>query len=753
MWGKVGRRAAGMLLTLAILLLGEASFVFSRSAGAAPTPARHVIVLLVTDWTFADLAAMRDRPGMGRLLRGGAVAATSLRTAGGYGDVAVAVTFGAGAPAVAVSRAATGGDVGEWRGARTVGQHYARAAGSAPPSGVAVPAVYQLAAANAAEAFGAVPGLLGETLKTAGLRRMVVGHADMDEAPRRLAPLFLMDRDGRVPEGVFGPPVMRPDPMAPGGWRTDVAAMQEAVAGFLRGPSGVMAVEFGDWARLAAEKPQMAPARWAAERAATLDALDRLVQGIAMRLGPHDLLLVLSPSVHREAWEQAARVTPLLVYGPGYATGVAISASTRQGGWVTGTDVAPTVLAHFGLSVPAAMSGAPIAVRPGQADAVFDDVDKRVAVYRLRQNVVPPLGVAMIVVLLVAFWFTWRGRRVVSAPSLPRWTAVLQGALLAVLALPGVLLLLAPWAVAWPWAAYALSAIAVAAGVGALLRRLSPFHALGWVAAGNALLLLADGLAGGPLSRYALLSHDPIIGARFYGLGNEYSGVLMGAGVLAVSALWGTGRGGGRWVRGLLLLGAVAAFLYTAAPGGGTNFDAVTAMLPAFVLMFWRLSGKAVTPRTLAGVALLLAGVVAGFLYVHAAAPEEQLSHIGRAVRHVLAGEWDPLVDIARRKWEMNMRLLRVSIWSKVFAASLIVFIGYLLHSGGHQSAPADRKFLHGLSGGALGTMLALLLNDSGIVAAATSSLYLVVPLLYLNLAAIQKMDAPRHLHTPFTPL
>lgn len=742
-----------MILALAILWMGGGAQGAGGTVSAAPSAARHVVLLMVTDWTFAELAAMRDAPGMGRLLREGAVAAISLRTAAGYGDVASAVTLGAGAPALAVPRAATGGDVGEWRGALTVGQHYARASGTAPPSGVAVPAAFHLAAANAEAAFGAVPGLLGETLKRAGLRRMVVGHADRDEAPRRLAPLLLMDQDGRVPEGQFGPPVMHPDPTAPGGWRTDVAAVREAVASFLRGPSGVMAVEFGDWARLAAEKPQMAPARWEAERAAAWDALDRLVQGIAARMGPEDLLLVFSPSIHREALEQQARVTPLLVYRPGGEPGVATSASTRQGGWVTATDVAPTVLAHFGLPAPDEMSGAPMAVRPGQADAVFDDVDKRVAVYRLRQNVVPPLALAIIGVLLVALWFMWRGRRVVSPASLPRWSAVLQGALFAVLALPGVLLVLAPWAVAWPWPAYACAAIAAAGGAGAILCRLRPFAALGVVAAGNVLMILADGLAGGPLARYALLSHDPIIGARFYGLGNEYSGVLLGASVLAASALWVTVGDRRRWARGLVLVGLAAAFLYTAAPGGGANFDAVTAMLPAFVLTVWRLSDRPITPRALLVVGTLSVGVGAAVLYGHAAMPEAQLSHIGRAVRRLLAGDWGPLVDIARRKWDMNLRLLRVSIWGKVFVTSLLVLIGDLLHSEARQAASPVGRFLRGLSGGALGTFLALLVNDSGIVAAATSSLFLAVPLLCLHLSAAQAAAAGRHLYTPSTSL
>src|SRR5690606_32230034 len=47
--------------------------------------------------------------------------------------------------------------------------------------------------------------------------------------------------------------------------------------------------------------------------------------------------------------------------------------------------------------------------------------------------------------------------------------------------------------------------------------------------------LLADGMFGAVGIKHSLLGYDPVVGARFYGIGNEYMGVLVGSTILAVS--------------------------------------------------------------------------------------------------------------------------------------------------------------------------------------------------------------------------
>ena len=41
-------------------------------------------------------------------------------------------------------------------------------------------------------------------------------------------------------------------------------------------------------------------------------------------------------------------------------------------------------------------------------------------------------------------------------------------------------------------------------------------------------LIVLDLLLKGQISRFSVLSHDPIIGARYYGIGNEMVGLFVG---------------------------------------------------------------------------------------------------------------------------------------------------------------------------------------------------------------------------------
>lgn len=50
-------------------------------------------------------------------------------------------------------------------------------------------------------------------------------------------------------------------------------------------------------------------------------------------------------------------------------------------------------------------------------------------------------------------------------------------------------------------------------------------------------VLLLDTVTGGELQRYSVLSYDPMAGARYYGIGNEYMGILLGATIIGHALL------------------------------------------------------------------------------------------------------------------------------------------------------------------------------------------------------------------------
>jgi hypothetical protein len=192
---------------------------------------------------------------------------------------------------------------------------------------------------------------------------------------------------------------------------------------------------------------------------------------------------------------------------------------------VAAIDIAPTLLRHLSPApLPAQMRGAPIRTGgPLRLSALRGLMD--------RLQVIGPRRLRALGLLLGA----WALLLLCSAPwSRARSWAMRSGAL-GVLWAPVVVLL--PAALE-PGAAVEYTLIALGClGLGALTGRLLPWPRAPIAPALAALVVLvADALAGSQLLMRSLLGPDPILGARFYGIGNELKSglaVLVLAGVAA----------------------------------------------------------------------------------------------------------------------------------------------------------------------------------------------------------------------------
>lgn len=206
------------------------------------------------------------------------------------------------------------------------------------------------------------------------------------------------------------------------------------------------------------------------------------------------------------------------------------SSSTNQRGLIASIDIAPTALRRLGLPIPAQMRGASI-----RTDGPLDFSSLRGLMARLQvisSRRLPALG------WLLAAWALLLGlcasvSRLGSRDRhrMPAW-ALRTGAL-GVLWAPVAVLV--PAALA-PGAAAEYSMIAlICLALGALTDRLLSWpRALLAPAIVDVVVLTADALAGTQLLLRSLLGPDPILGARFYGIGN---GLKSGLAVLVLAAV------------------------------------------------------------------------------------------------------------------------------------------------------------------------------------------------------------------------
>ncbi len=212
--------------------------------------------------------------------------------------------------------------------------------------------------------------------------------------------------------------------------------------------------------------------------------------------------------------------------GPGAQT--LTSETTNQRGLIASIDIAPTILHHLGLPIPADMRGKP--VRP---DGQFDSAEMRALKARLEA-----IGGRRLpaVAWLVAAWAL-----LLAVACLPigfsdgrtRRAWALRVGALAMLWTPVAVLL--PAALEPSRAMEFVVIVATCFALGAFTDRLVRWPRGPLVPAVVAVVALTvDALAGTQLLMRSILGPDPILGARFYGIGNELKSALA---VLVFSAV------------------------------------------------------------------------------------------------------------------------------------------------------------------------------------------------------------------------
>ena len=222
------------------------------------------------------------------------------------------------------------------------------------------------------------------------------------------------------------------------------------------------------------------------------------------------------------------------------------SQSTNERGLIAAFDLAPTILAHLGVAIPSAVRGKPITT-----DGPLRSAGLRALMARLR--VIAGRRLRALAALLGA----WALLLALSAPRARARAWAMRCGSLGVLWAPVAVLVTAALE---PSATIEYATIALLClGLGALTDGLLPWpRALLAPAIVTVLALTLDALAGTQLLMRSLLGPDPILGARFYGIGNELkSGLAVLVAAAVAAALYPAVRGR----RAALAMGAAGMLL------------------------------------------------------------------------------------------------------------------------------------------------------------------------------------------------
>ncbi len=698
-----------------------AILLIMMSLRAMPCEAAGKVVIVSLNRT--GLGQVAGDAALGPWLTRGALALVNVSTAARPVSEHVYVTLGAGSRAAGTEYTRLAFNREEEYAGAEAWEQFLRHQGSTP-SGL----VLQLAAAatiraNSMLRHPVAPGLLGDTLREGKKVTAVLGNAD-GAGYFREAVAMLADSSGQVALGDVSRSLLQNDSLFPYGLRINREEMWGAFSALYE-EADVILLDWGDTVRLDDYRPLLSDNAYNELQAKIFGDAAWFLERAKEHAAPGDLLVMLSPSP-RTGESGAGLLSYIVVIGEEYPAGTLLtSASTKRAGIVTAGDVAPLVLDHNGLPLPGMMLGMTMTAAEEGGTGDLLAMQRGIGrIFRLRPSLLKTYVFLQIVIVLGALLNLFV--RFVRAK-------LFEPPLLALLLFPVVVLYLPLHSLPLVAAFFATAAaLAVVVYVCTLLPGIKlRFAVIGLL---TALSLALDMLRNAPLMKVSVLGYDVVSGARFYGLGNEYMGVLVGSSILGATALFSLFPGRRKWLLPVIALFFLVLVLLIVSPGGGANFGGTVTGLVAFLVTLSVLIRLRIGWRNGIILAATLALIAALAVLVNLRVSEGGQSHLGRTL-FLLQGEgWQALADLVARKAAMNARLFRYSQWSRAFLVFLSM-LAVLFYRPNGVLTGVHRHYnilAAGFLGIIAGSITAFILNDSGVVAAATTLLYAGVPIILL---------------------
>jgi hypothetical protein len=620
----------------------------------------------------------------------------------------------------------------------------ARTGGRLAPGAVAYLGLPSVRIENADAPYPLRLGLLGTALSDAGLQAAAIGNADLPHQLRRQIVTLVMNDTGTAALGDVGARMYVPAPRYEPPLVTDYAALLGALRRALASAT-VVAVETGDLSRIAARSAVMTPERALEERAAALRRLDGFMRTVVeMARGRPWRLYLLAPSALPDPERRFDVLTPIVAWGQGVSRGWLTSPSTRRPGIVANTDLAPSVLEFLGLPTPPEAVGRPMVVRPAPAGGAVEQVARR-ELEEERMEESRPYVLKRVTTLMAVALGLVAAVLMLGGPAPRGLSVALREAALVIVALPLAALVMPGGATAYPGVALigvvAITAMVYLAGR-ALGRRVPPWA---WLMGAFTVVLCADVVAGQRLVQRSLLGYSAVVGARYYGLGNELGGVLLAAAPLAAAGWLNRDRpGGSRRLAALAVLGLIVVII--GHPALGANFGIAVPAALGLALVALGLYRPRLRLRHLvmaAGFAAVAALVVAGANWL---TEPQWRSHIGQAIGAVGKGGAPEALMIVSRKVAFNWLLARHTTATWVVISALPVMAATTL---GRNRAVAEQArpgspLSAGLTGAGAAAAVSFFTNDSGVLAAAWGLAMVAATMAYVALDWRLRQEAVR---------
>ncbi len=582
-------------------------------------------------------------------------------------------------------------------------------------------------------------GALGDELHRRGLKTAVIGNSDLgnlfdSQNTYRFAPAIAMDSQGLVDKGAISKEILENDPNFPYGVKINNQKVFSRFQSFYS-QADFIVIEYGDIFRFNRYKDFLSEERKQVVLRKILSRADWLLGRLMKKIDSQkDLLIIISPSTE-EIEDNFSPLSPIVIYGPGYKGGLLSSATTHQEGFVSNTDFAPTVLNFFGIKKSSYFLGNSIfrleSSFPIEKVNYLIERDKRARIIEFLRR---PIVIFFASLQIVLYFLTFL---VVLTRQREQFRNFLVWGFMFFLSLP---LSLQIWpALVSRWDSPFLPLVLLSFFFPLLFIRLyfwtkdKDCAYLG-LTLFTFVWLLYDLLSGSKQSLDSVFGYSSVLGARFFGLGNEEMAIMLSVFILSLALLLEKSpklRSKKSW----LIIAALVFFFLIGWPALGADFGGMVTSFIALSLFILSVLEVKVSFRQVFLVGLIGLLLIAFFIAYDLSRSPKNQTHLARTVILVKEEGLSSLIMTIGRKAETNWRVFRYSPWSYfflfIFITLIILFfrpVGWL--KGFFAKKPfLKNAFYSSLWAGVVGFAI----NDSGIVIPALILSYFL-PYLFLSL-------------------
>lgn len=588
--------------------------------------------------------------------------------------------------------------------------------------------------------YGATLGMLGTTLNKNNLKVALLGNSDIKKNDdlkkiRNLA-LVCMDENGRVQSGNVDN-INKKDDTMPFGISTDYDKLKSETKKYYENNDAIF-VELGDTYRLDEYKNNLNENTYKSMKKKIYQNINDYLKEVFEMAGKNDTIYIVSEFESNLDYKTKRRLSPVIKFEKdGY--GLLESSTTRNSGIVSNIDIGVDIINKFGLKNELMIGKVFKNVQDENGiKKVLKDYERIVSINTIRASVVNSyVGIvsASWVIAMIAILFKNKIPKKEKGLGRDQIFKVLKELIKLGLIMPLAFLTAPVFQFKTP--AGLVSGVLIVTIIyyliGYFLFRKDDIKQMGFYAFLTIGLIIIDCVIGTPLMKSGIMSYDAINGARYYGVGNEYEGVTIASAVFALAVLLNYKKIS-KWLAVVLSL---VILITSAMPSMGANVGGAISECVAYLLFILLIFDVKLDLKKIIMIGVATVLVVVAFAGLDFLMGTE--SHLAVFTNQIIQEGPAAIFNTFGRKIQMNLKLAKSSVWVNILIVSIIIIGALIFKPSGYFKKIHDKypMIFKGFMASFVGCIVTLLVNDSGIVAASTAAIYILIPIIIIGINMI----------------